>query len=591
MRRPIHFSPDLAFPLEAVTQTFAFMAKRGAGKTYGAGKLAEEMLRANAQVVVLDPVGNWYGLRIAADGKGPGFDIPVFGGANGDIPLEPQSGRLVAKYVVERGISLILDVSRFRKGPQRQFVTDFIEELYELKKDELSAMHLFIEEAQRFCPQNVWSGGERLLGAMEDIVKLGRNYGIGVSLLSQRPQSVNKDCLNQTEVLVCLQTSGKQERKAIKDWIVEKEIDESVDLAELPSLQVGQAFVWSPSWLGILKKIQIGLKSTFNASATPKVGEKRRPPKPLAKEDLARLRDEMAEMVKSAEENDPKRLKAEIAKLKAELVKKKDHVVQAPPKVVEKVVEVPSMSLKEAEAVGKVLALSQGALRFWGDVIDGNLSRQMNDLKKALPDATRALDKVKSYKAAHTKASVAPPRAMPAPAPPRAPLREVLEETRSDASLDAGARRMLLVLGQRYALDGKSLPKRQLATMSGFQVNGGSFKTYLSRLRSGGYMEGSAELTITPRGIEYLGELPQTPKTTDEMVEMWSAKFDGKAKDMLKHLVRIYPEEVSKEELAAAVDMDVMGGSFKTYMSRLRSNGLIVAERGGPIRASESLFL
>ena len=34
-------------------------------------------------------------------------------------------------------------------------------------------------------------GQERMLGAMEDIIKLGRNYGIGVSLLSQRPQSVN----------------------------------------------------------------------------------------------------------------------------------------------------------------------------------------------------------------------------------------------------------------------------------------------------------------------------------------------------------------------------------------------------------------
>lgn len=247
-QRLLAFSPDLSLPIDAVTQTFAFMAKREAGKTYGAGKLCEEMLRAGAQVVILDPVGNWYGLRISADGKGAGFDIPVFGGSNGDVPLEPGSGRLVAKYVVERGISLVLDVSRFRKGPQRQFVTDFIEELYELKKDEPSAMHLVIEEAQRFCPQNVWSGSERLLGAMEDIIKLGRNYGIGISLLSQRPQSVNKDCLNQTEVLICLQTSGKQERKAIKDWIVEKEIDGGVDLNELPKLEIRPSFGARSGW-------------------------------------------------------------------------------------------------------------------------------------------------------------------------------------------------------------------------------------------------------------------------------------------------------------------------------------------------------
>lgn len=40
-----------------------------------------------------------------------------------------------------------------------------------------------------------------MLGAVEDIVRLGRNYGSGCMLLSQRPQSVNKEVLNQVECL------------------------------------------------------------------------------------------------------------------------------------------------------------------------------------------------------------------------------------------------------------------------------------------------------------------------------------------------------------------------------------------------------
>jgi len=47
-----------ALPLDAVTQTLAFIARKGAGKTYAAGKLVEELLGAGAPVVVLDPVGN-----------------------------------------------------------------------------------------------------------------------------------------------------------------------------------------------------------------------------------------------------------------------------------------------------------------------------------------------------------------------------------------------------------------------------------------------------------------------------------------------------------------------------------------------------
>ena len=68
-------------------------------------------------------------------------------------------------------------------------------------------------------------GDERMLGAFEDLVRLGRNYGIGVSLISQRPQSVNKEVLNMTECLFVLQVNGAQERKALTDWIVEKRIE------------------------------------------------------------------------------------------------------------------------------------------------------------------------------------------------------------------------------------------------------------------------------------------------------------------------------------------------------------------------------
>ena len=106
----LHISKNLALPLDAITQKFAFLGRSGAGKTYGAGKFVEELLDAGAQVVVLDPVGNWYGLRLAADGKSPGIAIPIFGGDRGDIPLLHTGGALVADLVVEKGISASMNV-------------------------------------------------------------------------------------------------------------------------------------------------------------------------------------------------------------------------------------------------------------------------------------------------------------------------------------------------------------------------------------------------------------------------------------------------------------------------------------------------
>jgi hypothetical protein len=59
----------LSLPLDAVTQTFAQIGRKGAGKTYLATMIAEQMLDAEAQVVALDPVGNWLGLRVGATGS------------------------------------------------------------------------------------------------------------------------------------------------------------------------------------------------------------------------------------------------------------------------------------------------------------------------------------------------------------------------------------------------------------------------------------------------------------------------------------------------------------------------------------------
>ena len=75
-----HFNvcTKVKLPYKLVTERIAHLGMSGTGKTYGATKLAEEMLDAGAQVNYIDPVGIGFGLRIGADGKKGGFDIYVF---------------------------------------------------------------------------------------------------------------------------------------------------------------------------------------------------------------------------------------------------------------------------------------------------------------------------------------------------------------------------------------------------------------------------------------------------------------------------------------------------------------------------------
>src|SRR5262245_61023286 len=87
----LRIAEDLALPIEVVTEKLAFLGRTGSGKTYAAMKLAELMLEAGAQIVALDPVGAWHGLRIGAN-----FNVYIFGGLRGDFPLEPTGGVLLA---------------------------------------------------------------------------------------------------------------------------------------------------------------------------------------------------------------------------------------------------------------------------------------------------------------------------------------------------------------------------------------------------------------------------------------------------------------------------------------------------------------
>lgn len=97
-------------------------------------------------------------------------------------------------------------------------MTDFAERLYHKNRQPL---HLVLDEADAFAPQRPMKGQERLLGAIEDLVRRGRARGIGVTLVTQRAAVLNKDVLTQAEVLVALRTIAPQDREAINAWIRE----------------------------------------------------------------------------------------------------------------------------------------------------------------------------------------------------------------------------------------------------------------------------------------------------------------------------------------------------------------------------------
>jgi DNA helicase HerA-like ATPase len=220
---------DLALPPEAATWVNAFLAKRNAGKTYDAAVLAEELIKAGIPIVVIDGMGVWWGLRVAVRYEGdkqipipdkPGMPVVVFGGDHADLPLVPEKAALIARSIVESGISAIIDISQLSKNKSRRIVGDFLYELYRINKN-YGIRHVMVEESDQWAPQKALGDVAYSLGAVDEVVRRGGNFNLGCTLITQRSAVLNKDVLTQADCLVVLRTLAPQDKKAIQAWVEE----------------------------------------------------------------------------------------------------------------------------------------------------------------------------------------------------------------------------------------------------------------------------------------------------------------------------------------------------------------------------------
>ena len=575
-----HFARGLSIPEDGVTQTWGFVGKRGSGKTYGALRLAEFFLSIGAQVVYLDPVGKAWSLRLGADGKRPGFEIPVLGGHHGDLPLEPTAGALIADLVVDRGTSIVLDVSLLTQGELKRFVGAFAERLLQRKKGQTdpAPVHLFLEEAQEFVPEITPKGEglERMKGAIVRLIKLGRNWGVGVTIITQRPQAVSKEALNQTECLVALQTVGAHERKALRQWISHQ--GEEVALVdELPKLQSGEAWVWSPGWLQILKRVRISKRSTYDASATPTLGKRAKAaePKPI---DLDALRDAMAETVEAAEANDPAKLRAKVRDLEKKLVQAEKAA--------------PSGASEEELAEAREEGRSEGARAVVEKLHEAEGRRQTEILEKvellgdfiqARPSLSLELDPLPP-----------PPRPPPSKSardgeiPKRSVARASTFPTVGgpppETQLPRGALAILTAVAQHEA----GVTRDQLSVLVGYKRS--SRDTYLQKLVAAGLVgvSGSGRVRATEEGLSVLGPNFEPLPTGDALRLYWLGRLAGGERTILEVVCAFHPDPIHRDGISEATDYK--RSSRDTYLQRLISRKLVEKVGGGLVKASETLF-
>lgn len=443
------------------------------------------------------------------------------------------------------------------------------------------------------CPQKLFAGQglERMLGAFEEIAEVGRNFGVGLHLISQRPQKINKDVLNLADTVLAYRANGVLERKAISEWVQEKGAEGRKEMHdELPGLARGTAIVWSPS-RAIYGRYAIEKKTTYDAGATPIQARAAVKTKRL---DLDKLEEVMGAAVEEAKTNDPRMLRARIAELEREMVKK-----PTTPTAVErtkiKTVEVPMLGKRDLHRIEQLTK----CIRDFNEQLDRNqrveagVRAEINMLNRALQALVHE-SKLSPESWRQLREGIADARAGRTQPVPLA----VIERPRHVRAVDRGSNGVPAPAGDpgdlpSYALDLLNVVAQrgvasdaQISALSGYRRTSSAFPKMLAKLTNAGLIEGdSRERTITDAGRARAGATEPLP-TGRALLDHWLSKLTGYERLFLQtiHDART----ISREELAARTERSMGSSAFPKTIAALARLALIDAPRGGDLTIAES---
>lgn len=645
MKKKLRISLGLSLPADAVTSTLVVYGGKGMGKTNFASVLVEEFSTAGLRFAVIDPMGVWWGLRHDESGKGAGVKVLILGGRHGDMPITPESGAIVADLVVDEDANVIVDISRHADGSmwsigeRVRFVTDYAKRLYQRQGEKRRPIMQVIDEAARFAPQIVRAGDmdvAKCMGAIAVIVEEGRNVGLGVTLVTQRSARLNKDVAELADCMIAFRTLGPNSVRAVLDWLgehVEKARlkDIATTLRELPR---GSALVVSPGWLEFEGIVAMRKRRTFDSSDTPKAGKQRRVSGAGAKPDLEKYRARMAAVVERAKENDPKALKAEVAKwkkahdaLQAGMEREIQHklgkdLAKVKEKIVVKEVEVVRPAdLRRLEAFVK--KIDKLILRITGTNADLELHLSglraeatklqevairvtqlrgkkvgalVGEVLKLAPEAPIEKSWSKGDPLHHAYLSH-PPKPTKVTKPSPRPMKQQPPQpaTNGHAAAPEGLKpahlRLLSAIAWWESIGVEVPDLGGVAFVAKTSSKSSTFNNNRSRLHTAGYIDypqpGGIRLTEAGR---QLAPPPPIPPTNDALQEAVLSMAKPAVGRLLKVLIDAYPNEVALEEFAKLAGTSITSSTFNNNRSWLRARGLSDYPRNGFVRATELLF-
>jgi predicted nucleic acid-binding Zn-ribbon protein len=246
--------------------------KSGSGKSTTASVIAEELLGNGHPLLIVDTDGEYYGLKEQYEVLHAGADEEC------DVQVGPEHAAKLADLALDAGVPIILDISGYLDDDEaRELVRAVAEALFQREQDARQPFLLLIEEVHEYIPEG---GGLDECGEMlVRVAKRGRKRGLGLCGISQRPADVKKDVITQCDWLCWHRLTWDNDTAVVRRVMGSEPADRVQDLDD------GEAIL-ETDWDGTRRRVQVRQKETFDAGATPGLGDVERPDLKSIGEDL-----------------------------------------------------------------------------------------------------------------------------------------------------------------------------------------------------------------------------------------------------------------------------------------------------------------
>ena len=575
---------SMGIDLEKLMRTrLLIQANSGGGKSYLIRKLLEET-HGKVQHIVLDLEGEFATLREKYD--------YVLVGKDGDIPTDIRSAEMLAKKLLEHNISAIIDLYELKHHERILFVKRFLDAMVNARKELWHPVLVIVDEAHIFCPEKTKSESA---SSVIDLATRGRKRGYCAVLATQRLSKLHKDAAAECNNKLIGRTGLDVDMKRASE---ELGFTSKQQMLSLRDLEAGEFFAFGPAIAKQIAKVKIDNVKTTHPEAGMGVSIMPAP----AGNNIKLILSKLVDLPKKAEDEQMEKsdLQKKIRELNQEL--RKAGTIQYSKVPAEKnqndILNARKQGYSEAkkhyDAEFNKMRRNQTTMKHSANLIESNAKKILASIiesrKISIFDQKDFYEcRYKSVPQINKEYGMGQ-KAQPSISPSISakPHIHISTEEENNGMLKAGAVKMLKAIAMFHP---RPVSKHQIAALSGFSVKGGTFGSYLSKLRKYGFVyEKGNEVHITEEGLKFVGDIPELPTDSHGLVEMWASKFKAGAAMMLRKVAEIYPREISKEELGEATGFSVSGGTFGSYLSVLRKNNLVEIE-DQMVKASKTLFL